>query len=447
MAVIEVDGQLYDFRDIVNPRKFETPGFTKAIYQAEIDGLWEERVQGQILNEEGNPITKNLKIYQWCLYRLLKLQAELSKLFIGYDTQVRMLMACAIAQEPILFVGRPGVAKTEMAVSFFGGIGLRKPKSSAISNENPADGDAQNKYFEYLLSPFTVPEELFGPLDFRELEKGTVTRINTNMVTGKLVRGIFLDEIFNASSNILNTLLTLINERRYFDRGMFQDADLKIFIGASNTTPVGKYGSGDGMPGRKSGELAAFYDRFTVRLYLPTPQEIYQTQMEKVMKAYELIDKISHERFMERLTLEKPKDFGQIACINDILLLGRVLPKVGFSDKMKELKNMIVSSLAVNRPGRDLCSMSPRKPNKLLPIIMADTFLLDIAELRAQHVMQHRNEEDFAEELRTEKILEYLENSDASVMEKNLGVFHHIWDYEGDRERLKEELDVLLDMR
>ena len=429
---IDVDGQLFDLNMIQNPLKFETSGYTRALYKADIDTLWNSRVEGQILDERGKPITVKFKLYQWSLFRLIKLQAALSRHFVGYDEIIRMLLACAVAQEPILFIGKPGVAKTEVAISFFSAIGLRKPKNNGQGG--PKDGfEDRSKYFEYLLSPFTVPEELFGTLNFKELERGTVTHINTNMATGKLVRGIFLDEVFNASSNILNTLLGLINERRYFDRGMFQDADLKLFIGASNSTPLSKSGAVDGLSGQFSSDLEAFYDRFTVRLYFPTPQEKH-ADLRSVMKEYERIAAISSDRFMEKLTLENPKPFEQIACINDILLLGRILGKINFPEKVKQAKNTIVANLSMQRSGRALSHMSPRKPNKLTPIILADAFLVDIGKIH--------------QDLNTGKIIDLINKDlrEVQVTRENLRVFRHIWDYEGDRDVLAKEIDLLLEI-
>lgn len=435
---VEVAGKTYDFNRMPDLAYIGTPEFSKAIYINKAEYLWQESIKGSVLNEDNRNVERNLTAFQWSLYRVLKLQVALSKIFIGYEEQIRLLLACAIAQEPILFIGKPGVAKTELAVNFFSGIGLRKPKAA----ETPA-GDA-NKYFEYLLSPFTIPEELFGPLNFEQLNRGEVARINTNMVTGKMVRGVFLDEIFNASSSILNTLLTLINERRYFDRGMFQEADLRVFISASNRTPAGKYGSGDGLRGGRSGELEAFYDRFTIRLYFPTPQELHTSQPQQVVEAYELIDRVSRERFMEKLTLERPRDFPQIASVNDILLLGRVLNMVDFKEEIDVLKNRVVAGLAMSRSGRDLCLMSPRKPNKLRPIIIADSFLLDLENIRREHVREGKVAEKFYNEFTTKKILDFAAKKPL-VTKQNLNVFFHIWDYEGDRGRLKEEVKILLE--
>ncbi len=423
----------YKFTDITDLSKFESPDYTETIYKADVNDLLNNRVEGKILSEDGKYKSVKLKVYQWSQFRLLKLQSALSHFFVNYDTHIEMLLASAIAQEPILFIGPPGVAKTEMAINFFGGIGLRKPLQDLDGKKS--SGKEINKYFEYLLSPFSVPDELFGTLDFKALEAGEVRHINTNMITGKLVRGVFLDEIFNASSNILNTLLTLINERRYFDNGLFKPADLKVFIGASNHSPISRDGSGGAFASKKAGELWAFYDRFTLRLYFPTPQEYYQTNEKEIRKQYRIIIDRSCDRAMEKLTLERPKEFEQIACINDLLLLGRLVGKVELPDETRELMYVMISNLATQRrKGSELCYMSPRKGNKLLPIILADAFLIPGEEFY-----------NLEKAPQTTEILEYIDGLELRVAEKNLRTFYHIWDYEGDRDKLKDEVDMLLE--
>jgi len=418
------DKFVLDLGNVASINEFKNPLFAKAIYKADAEVLLNEIVQGNIVDKDGNVQEVSMRLYQWSQYRLLKLQAQLSRHFINCNNHIEMMLACAIAQEPVLFIGPPGVAKTEVAVSFFGGVGLRRP----LDNGNAAENDS--KYFEYLLSPYTVPEELFGLLNFKELEMGVVTRINTNMITGKRVYGVFLDEVFNASSNILNTLLTLINERRYFDKGMFQTADLKILIGASNDTPIGKYGSGHGMTGKKAAELRAFFDRFTLRLYFPTPQELYPTNGNMIKEFYKKIIDISYERATERLTMERPRDFEQLACVNDILLLGRLIGSVSLEDDIRELTYSMLSGLSMAR-ARDLCTMSPRKANKMFPIIISNSFLLPV-EMQGQNISD-------------KELVNYVSNTRPEVRREHLRAFYHVWDYEKDREKLKDEVDVLLE--
>ncbi|GHD76717.1 MoxR-like protein [Vogesella fluminis] len=106
-------------------------------------------------------------------------------------------------------------------------------------------------YFEYLLTKFSTPEEIFGPLSIAELKADRFKR-NTG---GYLptVRIAFLDEIFKANSSILNALLTILNERVYHNGSVREAVPLRALIAASNELPVGHE------------ELGALYDRFLVR--------------------------------------------------------------------------------------------------------------------------------------------------------------------------------------
>lgn len=411
---------------VADVKTFESSTVTDLVYQADFD-VFDKSVTGIVVHESGEETEETMSVYQWCQFRLLKLQAALSRHFINYEHHVEMMLASCIAQEPVLFIGPPGVAKTEMAINFFGGIGLRKPTLEETQTSKDLNKDL-NKYFEYLLSPFSVPDELFGTLDFDELQKGRVHRINTNMITGQKVRGVFLDEVFNASSNILNTLLTLINERRYFDDGGFKPADLRVFIGASNHTPEARRTSG----GRKQvGELSAFYDRFSLRLYFPTPQEHYQTNEQEIRREYREIVEKSQSRILEKLNLGRPQAFEQVACLNDLLVLGRYLGTTPFPEDARDTMYGLISNFATQRrKGQELCYMSPRKAIKMIPIIYADAYL--VPGDRMHH------------ETQTGELLAYVRENKVTVKRENLRVFNHIWDREADRDKLKGEVEIFL---
>jgi MoxR-like ATPase len=105
-------------------------------------------------------------------------------------------------------------------------------------------------YFERLLTKFSTPEELFGPISLKALEQDKFQRV----LTGKLPEAqfAFVDEIFKSSSAILNSLLTLINERVFHNDGAAVQCPLVTMFGASNELPEGK-------------ELEALFDRFLFR--------------------------------------------------------------------------------------------------------------------------------------------------------------------------------------
>src|SRR5439155_2509345 len=107
--------------------------------------------------------------------------------------------------------------------------------------------------FEYLLGRFTEPGEIFGPVDFRKLKEGVVETDTTGMLPEAEIA--FLDEVFQGSTAILNTLLGILNERRFRRGRTTIECPLRICIGASNALP-------------SDDALAAFADRFLVRVFV-----------------------------------------------------------------------------------------------------------------------------------------------------------------------------------
>ncbi|KAL0039144.1 hypothetical protein WJX77_009128 [Trebouxia sp. C0004] len=149
---------------------------------------------------------------------------------IERDTEVRLLLLAALSQEHVLYIGPPGTAKSE--------LGRRLSRLCA------------GTFFERLLTRFSVPEELFGPLSMRALEDDRYVRQTEGYLPKANVA--FVDEIFKANSAILNTLLTVLNER-LFDNGTDREqVPLLCLVGASNELP-------------ESEELDALYDRFLIR--------------------------------------------------------------------------------------------------------------------------------------------------------------------------------------
>ena len=166
--------------------------------------------------------------------RLLALRDALLVGLVERDVAIRLALIATLAGEHLLLIGPPGTAKSLIARR------LRLALRGSV-------------FFERLLTRFTVPEELFGPLSIRGLEEDRYERLTEAYLPTASVA--FLDEIFKANSAILNALLTLLNERE-FDNGTARaKTPLLAVIGASNEL-------GDAE------ELAALYDRFLLRLHV-----------------------------------------------------------------------------------------------------------------------------------------------------------------------------------
>jgi MoxR-like ATPase len=151
--------------------------------------------------------------------------------FLDKQEIIRLLNISAIAGEHMIIVGPPGTAKSAI-ISMFAGL------IDAV-------------YFEYLLTRFTEPNELFGPVDIKEFREGRYTRRTAGMLPAAEI--VFLDEIFKSNSAILNSLLHLINERKFANGPKVTDVPLISLFGASNEVPNDE-------------NLAAMFDRFLLRV-------------------------------------------------------------------------------------------------------------------------------------------------------------------------------------
>jgi len=152
--------------------------------------------------------------------------------FIGKDDIIDLLGISLIAKENTFLLGPPGTAKSAIV----------KALSSGIEN---------GKNFEYLLTRFTEPNELFGPFDIKKLREGELVTNTEGMMPEASM--VFLDEIFNANSAILNSLLMALNEKVLRRGKQVLKLPTLMFVGASNVLPEDE-------------ALAALYDRFLIRV-------------------------------------------------------------------------------------------------------------------------------------------------------------------------------------
>lgn len=166
------------------------------------------------------------------LENLKQLEKELKGKYFERDQLIEGALCALLTNSHLLLIGPPGTAKSQIV-------------SELCQRIQGAS------YFEWLLTKFTTPEELFGAVSLKGLENDEYRRV----ITGKLPEAhiAFLDEVFKASSSILNTLLTIMNERVYYNGKEELTVPLMSLFGASNELPA------------EEDELDALYDRFLLR--------------------------------------------------------------------------------------------------------------------------------------------------------------------------------------
>ncbi len=215
--------------------------------------------------------------------RMLALRAGLREALLEREEVVDGALAAMIARHHVLLLGPPGTAKSLLA-------------------RRLCEGIAGGRFFSRLLTRFSTPEELFGPLDLAALEDGRYERrVDGYLPTGHVA---FLDEIFKASSAILNALLTVLNERTFDNGTGATEVPLVCLIGASNEVPD--------EPG-----LAALYDRFLVRFW---------------------VEPIKSQRDFVAM-LRMPREPGALPSVSldDLTLLRRAADAIPVSDDTLEL--------------------------------------------------------------------------------------------------------------
>jgi len=170
--------------------------------------------------------------------KIKTLLKQLNHGLVEREETINTALLTVLAGENLVLIGPPGTGKSLIA------------RRIAESFEHSSD----NGYFEYLLTKFSTPEEIFGPLSITELKADRFKRNTAGYLP--TVHMAFLDEIFKASSSILNALLTILNERIYHNGAELQRVPMQALIAASNELPTDQE------------ELSALYDRFLVRSFV-----------------------------------------------------------------------------------------------------------------------------------------------------------------------------------
>lgn len=252
-------------------------------------------------------------------------EQSLARSLIERDDEASAIVRCAIAHEHLLLVGPPGTAK-----------------SALCSSLAKCFHDAQS--FDVLLTKFSMPEDVFGALSLSQLKLDRYVRCTD----GYLPTAHFglIDEVFKASTAIINSLLTIMNERVYDNGGERVPCPLRTLVGASNEWPA-------------SEELAAAFDRFLVR---------------RVVKyvSFKGLDDLLFS------ALPSPEPVAKIADLDNA---NRQAMKIPFSEDAKVKLMEILEAL-----GNEGITPGDRRKRKSVKIAQAEAFMNHAAVVQPEHL-------------------------------------------------------------
>ncbi|WP_041771321.1 ATPase RavA domain-containing protein [Psychromonas sp. CNPT3] len=271
-------------------------------------------------------MNKNQELTKSRINNLIK---ALSNGIYEREHTIRLCLLAALSGESVFLLGPPGIAKSLIA----------KRLIQAFDNAS---------FFDYLMTSFSTPEEVFGPLSIKELKE------NSNYI--RLTKGylptadiVFLDEIWKAGPAILNTLLTVINERTFKNGQHISPIPMRLLITASNETPA------------KNSGLDALYDRMLVRINIDRIKE------KKNFQAM-LMSKNTLSEIPASLTISNEEFFNWQEHINDVQLNQSVF------DLIYVLKNKIENMDETSDYNNEHLYISDRRWKKSIRLLKACAF-------------------------------------------------------------------------
>ena len=253
-------------------------------------------------------------------YTLLEVEKELGVLFFEREEEIRGLICALLCGEHVLLLGPPGAAKSELA-------------QELCSRTSGAP------YFRVQLTRTSTPEELFGPISLKALEQDSYRRKTTGMLPEAKVA--FIDEVFKANSAVLNGLLSVLNERIYFNDGEARAVPLEMAVAASNELPASEARE----------ELEALWDRFLLRY---------------------LVSYLKEERSFEALMLRNGARGGE----DKTVLSEEALKKAREEAAVVDASGVVPQLLALRRELSEAGIVaSDRRYKKCLSLLKAHAFL------------------------------------------------------------------------
>jgi MoxR-like ATPase len=246
---------------------------------------------------------------------------QIEQQFLGKEEIIRLLFVSALAGEHMVMVGPPGTAKSALVRAFAEVL------------------DA--KFYDYLLTRFTEPNEIFGPVDIQAFRQGSYQRrVDGMLPTAEIA---FLDEIFKANSAILNSLLTLLNARIFTHGNKTVRVPLISMYAASNEVP-------------NDDALSALFDRFLIRVRV------------EYLDSYHFRGLLQKGAALEAKAMTGQAGARSVVTANDLLtvqrLLGRLITQIN-EDFLATFKGLVFQ---IRSEG---IGLSDRRVVKLLKLLAA----------------------------------------------------------------------------
>ena len=360
------------------------------------------------------------------LERFKLLLRDLNRGIYEKETEISLSLLAALAGESVILLGPPGVAKSMVA---------RQLKT--------AFRDARS--FEYLMSRFSTPDEIFGPVSIQKLKSSDTYE---RAVEGYLPTAdvVFLDEIWKAGPAIQNTLLTVINEKIFRNGNREMRLPLKLLMAASNELPA----KGEG--------LEALWDRFVIRI------ESRPIRQEKNFRSMLLeVENLSEVKSEEQSSAAEGEANSNVITAEEYAEWSEYINKIGVKEDVLDVISVVRKSLrTVNvdeAAERRNIYVSDRRWKNIMRLLRTSAFMQDREEvavcdlLPIYHCLWQESEERDAIRTLVIRAL-FASHADKLVEMKNALAedikYHRIRrspdegrDYEGEIEHLSDALTSL----